>query len=273
MFSDEQIEKLGAPLDEGRVKQHPQSGKDYLETWDVIAQANDIFGPANWDSAIIHTEEVHEKGWRAVIRITVRADGDTITREDSGWQPYAIGERGITGETIDAGVKGAVSDALKRALRSFGEQFGNTLYNKNRRGNAPPQQQAQRPPPQQQQAGDDEYDNCPNCSKRKRARFPVCFECKEAGRTTPEPPKPPPPEQYDSFDAYWDQVKALMTLAQFNEEFHRIKDTGHRQQKAYLLQAARGHEFTFDATTGAFVDPLARTGQGEMMDTGPGVEH
>ena len=65
-----------------------------------------------------------------------------------------------------------------------------------------------------------------------------------------------------------------MTLAQFNEEFRRIKDTGHHQQKAYLLQAARGREFTYDPTDGgAFVDPLARTGQGEMMDTGPSVEH
>ena len=184
MFTDEQIEKLGAPLDEGRVKQHPQSGKDYLETWDVIATANDIFGPANWDSAILHTAEEHELGWRAIVRITVRAGEDTIIREDSGWQPYAIGQRGMTGETIDAGVKGAVSDALKRALRTFGKQFGNTLYDKNRRGNAPQQQQAPHPP-QQQQAGDDEWDDCPNCDKRKRARFPVCFVCKEAGRTTP----------------------------------------------------------------------------------------
>ena len=46
MFTDEQIEKLGAPLDEGRVKQHPQSGKDYLETWDVIDQGQPNIRPA-----------------------------------------------------------------------------------------------------------------------------------------------------------------------------------------------------------------------------------
>ena len=81
------------------------------------------------------------------------------------------------------------------------------------------------PSPSNSRPGMTNTTTCPNCSKRKRARFPVCFECKEAGRTTPAPPKPLPPEQYDSFDAYWDQVKAMMTLAQFNEEFRNASKT------------------------------------------------
>ena len=269
MFTDEQIEKLAAPIDEGRVKVHPYTKMDYLATWDMIATANEIFGFDGWSSETTRLELVGpEFGWVATVKVA--AGG--VVREDSGFAPYAIGEQGLLRETVDTAVKAAVSDALKRALRSFGEQFGNTLYNKNRRGNAP---QQQRPAQERgQQAGDDEWDTCPNCSKRKKARFPVCFECKEAGCTTPErtQAQDAPQEQHNPFAEYWEQVKVFMTLAQFNDEFERIRDTGHRQQKAYLLRAAQLREFTFDANTAAFVDPLARTGQGAMMDTGD-AEH
>ena len=130
MFTDEQLAQLRGPLDESRVKIHPYTKMDYLATWDVIATANEIFGFDGWSSETTRLELVGpEFGWLATVRIT--AGG--VAREDSGFAPYAIGDRGLLGETVDTAVKAAVSDALKRALRSFGEQFGNTLYNKARK--------------------------------------------------------------------------------------------------------------------------------------------
>ena len=51
----------------------------------------------------------------------------------------------LTGDHYDTASKGAVSDALKRALRTFGAQFGNSLYDKGRHGQAQPKPQTQRP--------------------------------------------------------------------------------------------------------------------------------
>ena len=112
---------------------------DYLASWDVIATANEIFGFDGWSSETTRLELVGpEFGWLATVRITVGG----VVREDSGFAPYAIGEQGLLRETVDTAVKAAVSDALKRALRSFGEQFGNSLYNKARKQSPQAQGQA-----------------------------------------------------------------------------------------------------------------------------------
>jgi hypothetical protein len=49
-----------------------------------------------------------------------------VNREDVGHGIAA----GTSSEAIEMARKGAVTDALKRALRSFGNQFGNSLYDK-----------------------------------------------------------------------------------------------------------------------------------------------
>ena len=49
-FSPEQITALAAPLDRAKVRQREQgrSSVSYLEGWQVIAEANRIFGFDGW---------------------------------------------------------------------------------------------------------------------------------------------------------------------------------------------------------------------------------
>ena len=82
MFSEEQLAQLSAPLEESRVS-HRQ-GMSYLEAWDCIAKANDIFGHTNWSYTVERLER-ETFGWLAVVRLKV---GDVV-REDVGYTDYA----------------------------------------------------------------------------------------------------------------------------------------------------------------------------------------
>ena len=57
-FSAEQIQSLSAPLDRAKVKQREQGRAkvSYPEGWQVIAEANRIFGFDGWQREMI---EVH----------------------------------------------------------------------------------------------------------------------------------------------------------------------------------------------------------------------
>ena len=149
MFTDDQREMLQAPLNPGRIEQRKIKGKDmsYLETWDCIDTANRIFGFDGWSSEVKELQRMDPLGWLATVRVTV----GNVSREDVGEVNYAIPaadrvrletgaatfDQVLKGETLETAVKGAVSDALKRALRSFGNQFGNDLYDKDRGTSAP----------------------------------------------------------------------------------------------------------------------------------------
>jgi predicted RNA-binding Zn-ribbon protein involved in translation (DUF1610 family) len=70
-----------------------------------------------------------------------------------------------TSDAVETGIKGAVSDAVKRCLRTFGAAFGNSLYAKSTP--APVQQQQQRQVNQSTgEITDDGEDRpCPNCDQ------------------------------------------------------------------------------------------------------------
>ena len=168
MLSEEQLAQLAAPLEESRVS-HRQ-GMSYLEAWDCIAKANEIFGYTNWSYTVQRLER-ETFGWLAVVRLEVGG----VVREDVGYTDYAPLDNvlaNVTARDTDMAMKGAVSDGLKRCLRTFGPQFGNSLYDKDR---------AHGEGALRQQATDDEMDDCPQCGSRKKARFPVCFQCKQGG--------------------------------------------------------------------------------------------
>lgn len=133
MFSPEQLEQLQAPLDPSRVKQRRQGGRpiSYLEGYDVIEAANAIFGYDGWSYAVqdVQFVRMHDVGfYQAIVKVKV---GD-VERTDVGCCDVAVGrDRGIDSASADAfgtALKGAVTDGLKRALRTFGNQFGNSLY-------------------------------------------------------------------------------------------------------------------------------------------------
>ncbi len=119
------------------VKTHPYSKMSYISAHTAINNANRIFGYAGWSYRVSRDPvfEPNSKLWYATVEITVTVVDDanvkyTFTREDVGCQPVAVNRKTneITAEAHDTAIKGAVSDAFKRAFRSLGNQFGNSLY-------------------------------------------------------------------------------------------------------------------------------------------------
>ena len=165
MFSENQVKALSYNLDESRVKTIDKAGMSfkYLETYDVINVANTIFNYM-WDYTITRLEEVaretnqngnHVITYSAIVQVKIYdAQRNFITREDTG---VGTGTARTIGDAIDNASKSAVSDSLKRALRSFGGQFGNNLYsktpniNQNYQQQVPIQQQPNQIAPQEMQ--------------------------------------------------------------------------------------------------------------------------
>jgi len=160
MLSENQLKALSYNLDESRIKTIDKAGMSfkYLETYDVINVANTIFSYM-WDYTITRLEEVaretnqngnHVITYSAIVKIKIYDNQrNFITREDTG---VGTGTARNIGDAIDNASKSAVSDSLKRSLRSLGRQFGNDLYSKaptaNQNYQQAPQQYSQ---PNQQQ--------------------------------------------------------------------------------------------------------------------------
>ena len=160
MFTDKQNQLLKYNLDGNRVKTRQQGNisLSYLEGYDLIDTANIAFGFGNWSYRVTTLEQVSEEvnerqnkvlGYRAVVAVTVYDvhHKSSITREDVG---YGAGISRDYASAHESGGKEATTDALKRALRTFGNQFGNALYDKSQKNVDHPNQQ-QRQIPQQQQ--------------------------------------------------------------------------------------------------------------------------
>ena len=129
---------LGQPLDPALVSQRKgRAGRtyDYLEGHVVIDQANRIFGFGGWgyelvsDVTLRQFENVDTKTgevkttsfYSAPVRVTVPG---APPRTDIGFN--AVAEDNADGH--ETAIKGAVTDGMKRALRSFGVQFDNGFY-------------------------------------------------------------------------------------------------------------------------------------------------
>ena len=138
MFSENQLKALSYNLDESRVKTIEKAGMSfkYLETYDIINVANTIFNYM-WDYTITRLEEVaretnqngnHVITYSAIVKVKIYdSQRNFIEREDTG---VGTGTARTVGDAIDNASKSAVSDSLKRSLRSLGGQFGNDLYSK-----------------------------------------------------------------------------------------------------------------------------------------------
>ncbi len=72
--------------------------------------------------------------YSAPVRVTVAG---ALPRTDVGFHPVTE----ETSEGHDTAIKGSVTDGMKRAFRSFGPQFGNSLYGDQSSANAPAQPQ------------------------------------------------------------------------------------------------------------------------------------
>lgn len=135
-FTPEVIGKLNAALDPARVavlvpfEGGPQI--PYLPGHDVIRTANEIFGYGNWGFNLLSPPwaERGEDGkgkpftvWMAMGRLDIRG-GRAFTDMGSNQQS------GLGAPATEMSAKGAVTDALKRCLMHYGDQFGLVLYDK-----------------------------------------------------------------------------------------------------------------------------------------------
>lgn len=142
-FTPEQTAVLTAPLDKAKVATREQGGKtlSYIEAWHAIAEANRIFGFGCWDRETVELRQLGEPrvtqdkygkdqmrvGYSARVRITVRAGDTVIVREGCG---FGSGIDKDTDQAHESALKEAESDAMKRALMTFGNPFGLALYDK-----------------------------------------------------------------------------------------------------------------------------------------------
>ena len=135
-FKTNQIENLQAPLNKKHVRERQGGGGmtlSYIEGHHAIREANRIFGFGGWDRETISLEKLREPtevngkwniDYMAQVRITV---GDSLVREGTG---YGNGIGGKFGQAAELAIKEAETDAMKRALMTFGNQFGLALYDK-----------------------------------------------------------------------------------------------------------------------------------------------
>lgn len=155
---DNVLWELRQPLDMSRVKRRQAPGMGsvpYLEGYDVIDRANTVFGFAwsfdligepvivRWQKKVltwnqqekrkvplidangnVQTEEV---GLVYITgKVSVDLDGKLYSHADLGRCVFT----GDTPEALDMALAGSATDCLKRCFRQMGEQFGNSLYDK-----------------------------------------------------------------------------------------------------------------------------------------------
>jgi len=143
-FTPEQNAALSAPLDRSVVAEREQGGKklSYIEAWHAIAEANRIFGFDGWNRETVDLRQLGEPrvtqdrygkdqmrvGYSARVRITVLTPtGSLIVREGCG---FGSGIDKDVDQAHESALKEAESDAMKRALMTFGNPFGLALYDK-----------------------------------------------------------------------------------------------------------------------------------------------
>ena len=130
--------ELARPLDPALVSQRRgRGGKTfhYIEGHVAISEANRIFGFGGWGYEVageiaLREIETVDRGTGEVTRTLAYSAPVRVTV--SGAPPRTdIGFHAVTDESADGhetAIKGAVTDGMKRALRSFGDAFGNGLY-------------------------------------------------------------------------------------------------------------------------------------------------
>lgn len=146
-FNEQQKAALAATLDPRNVSTREQSGQklSYIEGWHAIAEANRIFGFDGWARETVDVRQVaqyerkigrqQKDGWSVTYTARVRVTVGEIVREGTG-AGHGIGTD--LGECHESAIKEAETDAMKRALMTFGNPFGVALYDKSQANVAVP---------------------------------------------------------------------------------------------------------------------------------------
>lgn len=152
---------LDQDLDKKYVRSRKQGGVQlsYIEGWHAIAEANRIFGFGGWScETLAYAEQSRETAepvgkpsqYRVSYTAHVRVTVGGVTRDGLGYgSGFAQLSQGVGG-AIEGAIKEAETDATKRALKSFGWQFGLALYDKSRAHvSDAPQSYQEAPPPRE----------------------------------------------------------------------------------------------------------------------------
>ena len=140
MFDKTQLTILTQELDSNRIKTREKGNINlsYIEGFDVIDTANKVFGFGNWSYLISKLDQVSQEVnqnqnnvvcYKAVVQIQIyNSDhSQTVSRQDVG---FGTGVAKTLADAHEGAAKEAVTDGIKRCFRSFGNQFGNSLYDK-----------------------------------------------------------------------------------------------------------------------------------------------
>jgi DNA repair and recombination protein RAD52 len=140
MFDKNQLTILTQELDSNRIKTREKGNisLSYIEGFDVIDTANKVFGFGNWSYSISKLDQVSQEVnqnqnnvvcYKAVVQIQIHNNdhSQTVNRQDVG---FGTGVAKSLADAHEGAAKEAVTDAIKRCFRSFGNQFGNSLYDK-----------------------------------------------------------------------------------------------------------------------------------------------
>ena len=129
---------LGQPIDPELVSQRRgRAGRtfSYIEGHTAISEANRVFGFGGWGFELVENvtlRQIETVDTQTGEMKTVNAYTAPVRVTVPGAPPRTdIGFHAVTDETADGhetALKGAVTDGMKRALRSFGDRFGNGLY-------------------------------------------------------------------------------------------------------------------------------------------------
>jgi hypothetical protein len=138
-----QLRLLHRGLDPKRVGKDDK-GHAHMEAWDITRYLLRVFGFGGYDTenrelALVREIEIPGQGqnarsrWTVVYRAQVRLIvKDVAGREIGHWDGEAVGDsynQPKIGDAHDMAMKTAASQALKRAAKNLGDQFGLSLYN------------------------------------------------------------------------------------------------------------------------------------------------
>lgn len=139
-LNQKQREQLLRPINPKRVQ--IAQGQSHVQAYDVAAHLNRIFGFGNWEKEIKSLacicEDSEVKGNRTGWSVTYKCEMTLKIKDPEGNLIWS-GDDGATGSSLnqpqrgeahDLALKNAISYALKRCAKDWGDQFGLSLYNK-----------------------------------------------------------------------------------------------------------------------------------------------
>lgn len=129
-FTPEQIVELEKPLDATLIRQRPD-GKKFLKGSTEFDTANKIFGYGRWGYRVLSRElrksydlQDNATGMYFYVEIELFIAGAMFPMHGDGGQTVKY----YTPQGFEDASKGATTDAVKRALKNYGPQFGLPLY-------------------------------------------------------------------------------------------------------------------------------------------------